>query len=82
MGQLRLVARVIDSSESFAYPSVYRIEHPEIREIHCYTQTYCGQAEQGEWIEASGIVEQTEDGEQRLIVGTSREAPGEYIRVV
>lgn len=82
IGQIRLVARVIDSSESFAYPSVYRIEHPEIREIHCYTQTYCGQAEQGEWIEVSGIVEQTEDGERRLIVGTSREALGEYICVV
>lgn len=82
MGQIRLIARVVDSEAAFAYPGIYRIEHPEIQDIHCYTQTYCGQAEQGEWIEVSGVVEQTADGEKRLIVGTSREAPGEYIRVI
>ena len=33
-------------------------------------------------IEASGFIEQGGDGKKRLLVGTSREAVGEYIRIV
>ncbi|MGB3944925.1 MAG: DNA polymerase subunit beta, partial [Methanothrix sp.] len=52
---------------------------PEIPVILCYTHTYAGQAVPGERIEASGVVEETVDG-KRLVVGTTREAKGEWIR--
>ena len=43
-----------------------------------FTHTYCGQCFTGETLEAKGIVE--EHGDQKwLIVGTTREAHGEYI---
>jgi predicted nucleotidyltransferase len=44
-----------------------------------YTHTYAGQALAGEVIEASGMVEEVE-GFKRLVVGTSREPKGEWIR--
>jgi len=44
-----------------------------------FTHTYSGQAQiRGEVIEASGVLEQHGD-EQWLIIGTTREAKGEYI---
>ncbi|MEY3107605.1 MAG: hypothetical protein RIT35_1783, partial [Pseudomonadota bacterium] len=44
--------------------------------------TYTGQAVKGETVEVSGLVEQTKEGLKRIVVGSSREAPGEYIKVV
>ena len=38
-----------------------------------------GKADKGETVEVSGIVEQTPQGVKRIVVGSSREAPGEYI---
>ncbi len=40
------------------------------------------QAEKGEKIEAVGFIEEDKDGVRRLLVGTSREAEEEYIRIV
>ena len=36
----------------------------------------------GEIVEAAGWVERLDDGRLRLIVGTTREAPGEYLKVL
>jgi len=44
-----------------------------------YTHTYAGQALPGELIEARGIVEEVGDI-KRLVVGTSREPKGEWIK--
>ncbi|MHB8971648.1 MAG: hypothetical protein ACYC3X_22450 [Pirellulaceae bacterium] len=73
---------VVQDVYAFDYPACYSIQHASIREVVCYTPTYSGQARVGETLEASGWVEQADDGVQRLIVGTSREAVGEYVKVL
>ena len=75
----RIKAEVKDASFSFDSPAIYRIEHPEIDKVLSFTHTYVGQAQEGEWIEARGVVEKTAH-ETRLVVGTTREAKGEWIR--
>jgi len=75
-------ARVTEDFLAFDYPSVYLIDHPHIHSVVSYTATYTGQAKTGEWIEVSGLLEQADDESKRLVVGSSREAPGEYIKVI
>jgi predicted nucleotidyltransferase len=72
-------ARVIDAEFAFDSPAIFHLDHPLVREIFCFTHTYAGQALPGEMIEAKGVLEQTDQG-QRLVVGTTREARGEWIR--
>lgn len=74
--------RVSDDTHAFDYPACYEVEHAQLQRIVCYTPTYFGQARTGEWIEAAGWIERDTQGQQRLIVGTSREAAGEFIRVL
>ena len=81
-GPMTIEARVLDDSGSFRHPARYTIDHPDIGEVLVFTHTYVGQAEAGEPIEAAGIVEESEAGDKRLVIGSSREAPGEYIRVL
>jgi hypothetical protein len=78
-GHRLINAEVKDASFSFDSPAIYKLEHPEIDTILSFTHTYAGQAAAGETIEARGWVEKTED-ETRLVVGTTREAKGEWIR--
>ena len=54
------------------------MDHDEISRVLSFTHTYSGQALAGEVIEARGVVERHGD-ERWLIVGTTREAKGEYI---
>jgi len=77
-----LKTQVIDDTFSFDYPAEFIIKHPKISSIICYTATYTGQAKKGEWIEVAGLVEQSEQGIQRIVVGSNREATGEYIKVI
>ncbi len=79
IGRKKIVAEVVSADFAFDNPAVFRIDHDEIDEILCYTHTYTGQALPGETVEANGVVEKTERG-LRLVVGTSREAKGEWIR--
>lgn len=74
-----IVAKVNDAEFAFDSPAIFKLENDEINEIFCYSHTYAGQAEPGETIEASGLVEETSKG-CRLVVGTTREAKGEWIR--
>jgi len=78
LGKMTIVARVIDASLSFDSPAIYRVEHEKVNVILSFTHTYCGQARIGEVIEACGVCESHGD-EIWLIVGTTREARGEYI---
>ncbi len=78
-GAARIEARVTNADFSFDSPAIYRLDHPEVKEIFCYSHTYAGQALPGESIEARGVLEETEYG-LRLVVGTTREARGEWIR--
>jgi hypothetical protein len=71
-------AKVIDASLSFDNPAIYEIEHESVRRVLSFTHTYSGQALKGETIEACGVCEQHGD-ERWLVIGTTREAKGEYI---
>jgi predicted nucleotidyltransferase len=73
-----ITARVTDASLGFDSPAVYEVEHEEITRVLSFTHTYSGQALAGETIEACGVVER-HGSERWLIVGTTREARGEYI---
>jgi len=78
LGRATIEAKVTDASLAFDNPAVYTVDHEEIARVLSFTHTYSGQALAGETIEACGVVEQ--HGRERwLIVGTTREARGEYI---
>lgn len=81
-GPATIRARVLDDAHAFDQPACYPVEHATVGAVWCFTHTYVGQALKGEWIEASGMLEQSATGERRLAVGSSREAPGEYIRAI
>lgn len=79
LGVRTITAKVSGVSFPFDAPVCYEVEHPEISRVLSFTHTYAGQAFAGETIEARGWVEQFTDG-MALIVGTSREAKGEWIK--
>lgn len=72
-------ATVTNADFSFDSPAIYKIDHPDISYVLSYTHTYAGQALVGERIEARGMVEALGDI-KRLVVGTTREPKGEWIR--
>ncbi|KAF5415578.1 MAG: hypothetical protein C5S49_05640 [Candidatus Methanogaster sp.] len=74
-----LTARVLNADLAFDSPAVYEIDHPVVSKILCYTHTYAGQALAGEVVEARGMMEDVR-GQKRLVVGTSREPVGEWMR--
>ena len=74
--------RVLDDRRAYDQPARYPIEHEEIGEVLSFTHTYVGQAFTGETLEAAGAVETADDGRKRLVVGSTREALGEYIRII
>jgi len=71
---------VIDASEAFGFPARYRVDHPEIFEVLAFSQTYAGQALEGERIWVRGRLEVLHCGRQRIVVGQDREAQGEFIK--
>ncbi|MGR9073037.1 MAG: nucleotidyltransferase domain-containing protein [Gammaproteobacteria bacterium] len=81
-GAVRLQARVTDDEYAFDYPAVFKIDSDWADEVVCFSATYTGQAFAGEKVDVSGLMEQSEAGVNRIIVGSSREAAGEYIKVV
>ncbi|NOQ37039.1 MAG: hypothetical protein GQ569_14300 [Methylococcaceae bacterium] len=81
-GKVTLKVKVTDDRYGFDYPAEFLIEHPEIRAIVCFTATYNGQAQAGEWVEVSGQLEISNENEQQIVVGSTREAEGEYIKVI
>lgn len=78
LDRTRIEALVTDASLAFDSPAVYSVEHDEISRVLSFTHTYSGQALAGETIEARGVRERHGD-EMWLVVGTTREAKGEYI---
>ena len=71
-----------DDSAAFDYPASFVIDDSLIQEVVSFTATYNGQAQAGETIVAAGQVEVNDAGKKRLVVGSSREAVGEFIRVI
>jgi predicted nucleotidyltransferase len=78
LGKMTIVAKVKDASLAFDNPAIYEVEHESVSRVLSFTHTYSGQALDGETIEACGVLEQ-HGSEQWLIIGTTREARGEYI---
>jgi len=78
LGKQTIEAVVKDASWAFDNPAIYEVEHESVSRVLSFTHTYSGQALRGETIEACGVLEQHGD-ERWLIVGTTREARGEYI---
>ena len=81
-GKIVIWALVVDAQYAFDYPAKFLIDHDKLSEVICYTATYTGQAEQGEAVEVSGQLEISDAGQSRILVGSTREAQGEYIKVV
>ncbi len=79
IGKDTIQAVVTGDTFSYDSPAVYEIDHPTISKVLSFTHTYTGQALTGEEIEAQGIIEQ-HGSERWLVVGTTREAKGEFIR--
>ncbi|PWB52921.1 MAG: DNA polymerase subunit beta [Candidatus Methanoperedenaceae archaeon] len=79
IGNKTIRATVTNADFSFDSPAIYKIDHPEISYVLSYTHTYAGQALPGERIEARGMVE-TLGNMKRLVVGTTREPKGEWIK--
>ena len=78
---------------AFDNPSLYTIENLEIlegvekdiKEVVSFTHTYAGEVIDGEHVVAKGKVEKViQDGKDdyyRLVVGTTREAIDEYLKL-
>ncbi len=81
-GAIVLQRKVTDDFYGFDYPALFTIDDKAVGSVVCFTATYTGQAVTGEMVEIAGLVEQAEDGRKRIVVGSSREAPGEFIKVV
>ncbi|HMK45018.1 MAG TPA: DNA polymerase subunit beta [Methanocella sp.] len=80
-GMKTITATVTDTEFAFDSPAIYEVSHPEISAILSYTHTYAGQALKDEVIEARGRIEESETG-RVLVVGTSREPKGEWIKSI
>lgn len=77
-----LQCEVTDDTRAFDYPAEFKVAHKYIQRVVSFTATYTGQALRGETVEVSGRLEQEEQGLKRIVVGSSREAHGEYIKVI
>ena len=82
LGDITVQCKITDAKYGFDYPALYSIDHENINTVVCFIATYTGQSSVGETVEISGLLEQAEDGSKRIVVGSSREAPGEYIKVI
>lgn len=82
-GMRTITTTVVDDHRAFDFPAHYVVDNELIAEVISFTHTYVGQARKGEIIEVSGAVERNViTGKCRLIVGSTREAKGEYIKVI
>ena len=82
LGKVTIQAKIADDTRAFCYPAEFALADSTIQKVVCFTATYVGQAIAGEWIEIAGQLEQDETGNQRIVVGSSREARGEYIHCI
>jgi predicted nucleotidyltransferase len=82
LGFVHIQTSVVDDHYGYDYPAEFTIDHPEIASVVCFTATYVGQAKTGEQIAVAGQLEVDDEGRRRIVVGSNREAIGEYIRVI
>lgn len=83
--KVRIKCTVTDASLAFDSPAIYKVECGDgrIKEVASFTHTYAGQAFDGEEIEVAGFLEEVSGKENyfRVVVGTTREAEGEHIKI-
>lgn len=82
LGFVHVEVDVVDDVLGFDYPAEFSVKHPQISSVVCFTATYTGQAKTGERIAVAGQLEVDDLGRQRIVVGSNREAIGEYIKVL
>ena len=80
-GLVNIQSTVTNDQYAYDNPARYYLDHEQIQEVVVYTATYVGQAKKNERIEVSGILE-VAGNKKRLVVGTSREAKQEYIKII
>ena len=92
-GIAKIECDIVSALGAFDNPSLYTIENVEIlegvekdlKEVVSFTHTYAGEVVDGEHVIAKGKVEKviTEGKEDyfRLVVGTTREAIDEYLKL-
>ncbi len=80
--KVKIRCHVIGAKRAFDVPAIYEVDHELVSHVLSFTHTYAGQAQAGEEIEVSGMLEKTGEHEYRVVVGTTREAEGEYIKVL
>ncbi|MDD1764250.1 MAG: DNA polymerase subunit beta [Methanobacteriaceae archaeon] len=91
LGYAEIECTVKDAIASFDNPAVYEVEDVKIlngptapiTQVASYTHTYAGQAVEGEKILVKGKLEKVTGKKtiHRLVVGTTRESVGEYIKL-
>jgi uncharacterized protein len=91
IGTVELEATVSNALAAFDNPAIYQVEDVKIlegqqfapSEVASYTHTYAGQAIEGERIIAKGKLEKVSgrNTNYRLMIGTTRESIGEYIKL-
>jgi uncharacterized protein len=91
LGTIKIQCKVSDAIAAFDNPAIYKVEDVDIlegpkiniNEIVSFTHTYAGQASEGEFIIAKGKLEKIigKNINYRLVVGTTRESIGEYIKL-
>lgn len=88
LGKARASCTVTDSRLAHDYPARYsvsdcRAQDHEVSEVVSFTHTYSNQVREGERALCSGILEQVSGIEPhfRILIGSSREAPGEFLKV-
>lgn len=82
LGKITIQAQIADDTRAFCYPAEFQLADSTIQKVVSFTATYVGQAIAGERVEISGQLEQDKTGNQRIVVGSNREARGEYIVVL
>ena len=88
LGFAEIEGKVLEDDFAFDNPAIYRIEcynDEDIKEVVSFTHTYAGQCFNGEEIVARGkleeVIDKNGDVYKRLVVGTTREAFNEYIKL-
>jgi predicted nucleotidyltransferase len=90
VGSATVDATVSDATESVFLPAVYRVAETRVvegdarvvSEVRSFEGLFCGLADAGDRIRATGRLEVREDGAARLVVGTAAVPGGGDLRVL
>lgn len=80
-GAFEIQATTTCDRYAFFTPARWTIEHPLATEVITYSATYTGQAHSGERVALRGVLERCGQT-ARIVVGQSREAEDDYIKVI